>query len=311
MTDTDVRQAIAATLWSELGALEECHALNASAFCRTWRVQAGAARWFVKSVPAQWADRVEAEADGLAALAATGAVRVPCVAGPWRCDDRSTVVLALEWLDLVRPTAGFGARLGDALAALHRAPCPLQPPRYGWRRDNRVGATPQINTPTAGVEAADWIAFVARQRLGAMRDHLPAQASLAPLRHAVDRAIDALPTLFDDGHVPRPSLIHGDLWSGNWGQLADGTPVIYDPAVSSSDAEAELAMTELFGAPPPGFWDAYRDRAGLHPGYARRRSAYQLYHLLNHVVLFGGGYADAALQAARRVASTRATPAAP
>jgi fructosamine-3-kinase len=304
MTDANVRHAVAATLRRELGALDEWRALNASGFSSTWRAHAGAARWFVKSVPAHLADLVEAEADGLAALAATGAVRVPAFAGPWRSDDRSTVVLALEWLDLVPSNAGFGTRLGHAMAALHRAHCPLQPPRYGWRRDNRIGATPQTNTPTHDDTTADWIGFVAHQRLGAMRERLPARASRAMLRDVVDRAIDVLPNLFGDGHHPCPSLIHGDLWRGNWGQLADGTPVIYDPAVSCSDAEAELAMMELFGAPPAGFWDAYRDTADLHCGYTRRRSAYQLYHLLNHVVLFGDAYLSAALQAARRVAAT-------
>jgi fructosamine-3-kinase len=81
--------------------------------------------------------------------------------------------------------------------------------------------------------------------------------------------------------------------------LADGTPVIYDPAVSCSDAEAELAMMELFGAPPAGFWPAYREAAGLHAGYAARRPLYQLYHLLNHALLFGGSYAAQALRCAR------------
>jgi len=107
-----------------------------------------------------------------------------------------------------------------------------------------------------------------------------------------------MPRLFEDGHTPRPALVHGDLWSGNWGMLADGTPVVYDPAVSYSDAEAELAMMELFGSPPAGFWRSYRP----HEGYARRRPLYQLYHLLNHAVLFGGGYEQQARRAAEGVA---------
>lgn len=134
-----------------------------------------------------------------------------------------------------------------------------------------------------------------RERLDARRD--------AALVGAVDDVVAALPTFFADGHAPRPSLIHGDLWSGNWGMLADGTPVIYDPAVSWSDAEAELAMMELFGTPPAGFWPAYRDSAGLHPGYPRRRGLYQLYHLLNHVVLFGGGFRAQALACSRTLLS--------
>jgi fructosamine-3-kinase len=119
----------------------------------------------------------------------------------------------------------------------------------------------------------------------------------------VDKVVDALPRFFDDGHTPSPSLVHGDLWSGNWGMLADGTPAVYDPAVSCSDAECELAMMELFGAPPSGFWPAYREAAGLHAGYGRRRGLYQLYHLLNHALLFGGGYASQAEALARRMAA--------
>ena len=133
-----------------------------------------------------------------------------------------------------------------------------------------------------------------------MRDRLAARQ--ASLSEAVDAVIQVLPAFFGDGHMPRASLIHGDLWSGNWGMLADGTPVIYDPAVSCSDAEAELAMMELFGQAPPGFSAAYSDAAALHPGYARRRGLYQLYHLLNHAILFGGAYLRQSLELARTLA---------
>ena len=117
---------------------------------------------------------------------------------------------------------------------------------------------------------------------------------------AVTTVIDALPSLVEaEDYQPRPSLIHGDLWSGNWGMLADGTPVIYDPAVSCSDAEAELAMMELFGAVPSGFWRAYRETHKLAGSYGQRRGLYQLYHLLNHALLFGGSYVNQALSLAR------------
>lgn len=120
--------------------------------------------------------------------------------------------------------------------------------------------------------------------------------------HAVEAVRQALPRFFEDGYVPRPSLIHGDLWSGNRGMLPDGRPVIFDPAVSVSDAEADLAMMELFGSPPPGFWPAWRAVMGPHQGYERRRGLYQLYHLLNHALLFGGEYAAQSLSMARRLA---------
>lgn len=270
-------------------------ALHASSFCQTWQATQGTDCLFVKSSPASQSAVLQAEAGGLRALAATQAVRVPQVI---LCEhDGEVAVLCMEWLQLTAPDSGFGARLGEALGRLHSAPCSLQPPRYGWPSDNFIGATPQCN----GLYE-DWPTFFAQQRLQAMRARLACEGQHADLCDAIDAVMAALPRFFDDGHGPRPSLIHGDLWSGNWGMLADGTPVIYDPAVSCSDAEAELAMMELFGSPPGGFWPAYQRVARLHPGYARRRPLYQLYHLLNHAVLFGGGYARQALQCARRLA---------
>lgn len=288
--------AVAASLARALGGAWALQPLHASGFCATWRADGAGRTLFVKAASSAAARTLVAEADGLHALAATRTVRVPTIEA--LADDGDATVLALEWLDLRPPDAGFGARFGRALGALHAAP--VEPPRYGWPRDNVIGATPQHNRPTAGGSRDDWIAFWARERLGAMRERLDPRRD-ASLIAAVDAVAAALPAFFADGHVPRPSLIHGDLWSGNWGMLADGTPVVWDPAVSWSDAEAELAMVELFGSPPADFWPAYRDAAGLHPGYARRRGLYQLYHLLNHVVLFGGGYHAQALQCARGV----------
>jgi fructosamine-3-kinase len=223
-----------------------------------------------------------AEAEGLRAIASTETIRVP------RVIELRADALVLEHLDFSPPDAAFGERFGAALAALHRLPW-SEP--YGWPRDNFIGATPQVNT-----RSSDWIAFWRGSRLQPMLARLHGEQ---PLRRAVEEVIDAMPSLFADDHVPRASLVHGDLWSGNWGMLADGTPVLFDPCVSYSDHEADLAMMELFGTPPDGFWPAYAAGFQLHPGYARRRRLYQLYHLLNHAVLFGGGYASQALRCAR------------
>jgi fructosamine-3-kinase len=207
--------------------------------------------------------------------------------------------LALEWLDFAVPDAGFGKRFGRALATLHAQRCPLEPASFGWRGDNYLGATPQRNTPLQPPTCLGWIAFFGRSRLAAMRDRLPAEAS--ELRYAVDAVIEALPGLCSDGYAPRPALVHGDLWQGNWDMLPDGTPVIFDPAVSCSDPEAEIAMMELFGSPPRGFRQAYEEAGGNWPTPQRMR-LYQLYHLLNHVVLFGGSYLQQALRVARALA---------
>lgn len=291
-------------LSSRLGSHWGAQPLHASGFCSTWRAEAaGRALLFVKSVPAASAEILLAEADGLQALAATQTIRVPTVTACWTDEEHDAAVLALEWLDLKTPDAGFGERFGRALSALHRAPSP-QGGRYGWRRDNMIGGTPQRNRWSELGGLAGWLAFFGSERLGAMRERLVADrapsALPSALIDAVDDVIAGLPGFFvADGHQPRASLIHGDLWSGNWGMLADGTPVIYDPAVSCSDAEAELAMMELFGSPPSGFWPAYRESFAVAQGYERRRGLYQLYHLLNHALLFGGGYLQQSLALAR------------
>jgi fructosamine-3-kinase len=276
------------------GGAWSARALSASGFCDTWRAEGPAGALFVKSVPAARAEVLAAESDGLQALAATGTVKVPAVVGLWTDDAHDLAALALEWLALGQGGRNHGERLGHALASLHRAAPAEGEGRFGWRRDNMLGGTPQRNRWSAVGGVAGWTAFFGSERLGALCARLRARPGSAALIATVERVIAALPTFFADGYVPRPSLVHGDLWSGNWGSTAAGTPVVFDPAVSISDAEAELAMMELFGSPPPGFWPAYREAAGLAHGYAQRRGLYQLYHLLNHELLFGG-YAQRAM----------------
>jgi fructosamine-3-kinase len=253
---------------------------------------------FVKTLPPQRIAELQAEAEGLAALAATGTITVPAVHSCGIDEGSGQAQLVLDWLELRPPDAGFGQRFGEALGRLHAA-APAQGDRcFGWGTDNFIGATPQVNGwSEGGLEG--WIAFHRDQRLGAMAKRLSAAGAQRELLRAVEEVQDALPRFFDDGYVPRTSLIHGDLWSGNWGMLPDGRPVIFDPAVSVSDAEADLAMMELFGSPPAGFWPAWRAAMAPHEGYERRRGLYQLYHLLNHALLFGGGYAAQSLAVAR------------
>ena len=103
------------------------------------------------------------------------------------------------------------------------------------------------------------------------------------------RLMESLPDFFI-GYTPTPSLLHGDLWSGNHAYLADGTPVIFDSAIYYGDRECDLAMTELFGKFAADFYEAYRASFQLDAGYAMRRDLYILYHILNHANMFGGGY---------------------
>lgn len=278
-------------LQAALGGEWEARGLRASGFCDTWEARSEGQKLFVKSASGYGMAMLHAEAEGLRALRSTGTIRTPKVLA-WSLTE-GLAVLALQWLDLVPPDAGYGRRLGEALAALHAAP---HEGFYGWVQGNYLGATPQPNGPSAGIGEDEWIAFFANERLAAMRDRLQDRT----LAHAVDGVIEALPRLLA-GHAPTPALIHGDLWQGNWGMLADGAPVIFDPAISYSDAEAELAMMDLFGQAPAGFTEGYEAAGGVRADPQRKR-LYQLYHLLNHALLFGDPYWERALKRARSLA---------
>lgn len=260
--------------------------LGASAY----RLRAGDFRAFVKTAPAAEAGRLATEAEGLAALAP--ALRVPAVHARGEAAGRAW--LALEWLELRPPGEVSAERLGRQLAAAHR----LTAGAFGWRNDNWIGASPQDNG-----WLPDWTEFFAKRRLA---PQLAAAADRGAGRLVRDgeRLLAALPRILAD-HTPLPSLVHGDLWGGNWGMLPGGEPVVFDPAVHYADRECDLAMTELFGGFPAAFHVAYRESWPLDAGYELRRDLYQLYHLLNHFRLFGGGYrrqAEAAM--ARLLART-------
>ena len=167
--------------------------------------------------------------------------------------------------------------------ALHRRAAPA----FGWKRDNTIGATPQVNG-----WLDDWPAFFAQRRLGCQLDLARRQGAPSRLIEHGERLRAAVPAFFP-GYSPRPSLLHGDLWGGNHG-YADGQPALFDPAVYFGDRETDLAMTELFGGFPASFMAAYRDAWPVDPGYATRKTLYNLYHVLNHFNLFGGGYAGQA-----------------
>ena len=230
-----------------------------------------------------------AEADGLAALAASGALRVPRVVT--RGDDGERAWLVLEWLELAPLGPVSGARLGTSLAALHAIP----QAKFGWARDNFIGASPQVNG-----WSDEWVPFWRDRRL-------VAQLRLAAHNRLPSRMIDRGERLAADiqaffrNHRPAPSLLHGDLWGGNASALSDGTPVVFDPAVYVGDREADLAMTELFGGFPADFQAAYRAAAPLDDGYRVRRDLYNLYHVLNHANLFAGGYVAQAAEAIGRL----------
>jgi protein-ribulosamine 3-kinase len=238
---------------------------------------------FVKLGPATAAALLAAEAHGLGALAAAGAIRVPAVIGTGVA--AGTAWLALEWLALAPPSPAAQRSLGERLATLHRATAA----RFGFAADNFIGRTPQPNG-----WCDDWPEFLARRRLGPQLALAAAHGHGGRLTERGARLVEAL-AAFYAGYRPQPSLLHGDLWGGNRGALGDGTPVVFDPAPYYGDREADLAMTRLFGGFDAGFYAAYQASWPLDDGAGARVGLHQLYHVLNHLNLFGAGYAREAL----------------
>jgi len=248
------------------GCINECHVVRGQG--RTY---------FVKLNSPDRALMFSAEAAALKELGRTQVVHVPRPICHGANPTASWIVL--EHLEL-KPAGDESMRaLGTGLARLHR----VTSRQYGWSRDNTIGSTPQVNT-----RADDWIEFWRERRLGYQLG-LAGTKKRGRLIANGERLMEKLPAFFKS-YRPSPSLLHGDLWSGNAAMMPGGEPVIYDPALYYGDREADLAMTELFGGFPTSFYEAYRAEYPLDAGYGTRKHLYNLYQVLNHLNLFGGGY---------------------
>jgi len=224
----------------------------------------------------------EAERDGLQELAGSEAIRVPapivCGAG------QGGVWLVTEFIEFGHAIAGSEQKLGEQLAAMHRHTTDY----FGWFRDNTIGSTPQLNR-----RHHEWVEFYSVQRLKYQFDLAARNGYGGQLQQKGERLMAGLSAFFTD-YRPEASLLHGDLWGGNRGFDRAGEPVIFDPAVYYGDREADIAMTELFGGFGRDFYAGYNAAWALDPGYKVRKHLYNLYHILNHANLFGGGYASQA-----------------
>jgi fructosamine-3-kinase len=263
-------------------------------------------RLFAKTNQADKLPLLEAEAEGLMALArvAPPALLIPTplalgVAG-------HQAVLVLPWIDLARGNARAGAwhACGANLARLHRQSLasagqegsPLH--GFGWGRDNFIGASPQANRWTPS-----WSAFFAECRL---KPQLQWLADAGKPMGGADQLLERLPNWLE-GHGAQPCLVHGDLWSGNASLLAKGEAAIFDPAVYRGDRETDLAMARLFGGFPDAFFEGYNEEWPLPEGWLTRVDVYNLYHLLNHANLFGGSYINQAQSVLRALLGTSST----
>jgi len=237
----------------------------------------GAFRYFVKLNDADRLAMFEAEAAGLEEMADTRTIRVPRPLCTGTASGRSYIVM--EHIAFGGHGSDGTREAGRQLAAMHRA----SRQGFGWDRDNTIGSTPQPNKPEN-----DWVEFWGRHRLGFQLGLAARKGHRGRLQDQGERLLEALPVLLD--HDPAPSLLHGDLWGGNLAFDSDGHPVIFDPAVYYGDREADVAMTELFGGFGWDFYAAYNEAWELDSGYPTRKVLYNLYHILNHLNLFGTGY---------------------
>lgn len=257
---------------------ESCDRRSVSGGCinQGYQVTDGAQTYFVKLNQASQVAMFAAEALGLQQIRKTGTILVP---NPICCGAiDNAAYLVLEWLDLGRGTSQTWEEMGRRLAKLHQV---KKVTAFGWERDNTIGATPQINSWTS-----DWSDFFTQHRIGYQIQLAKQKGGHFPQS---DRLLAAIPELLKN-HQPQPSLVHGDLWSGNASATRSGEPVMFDPALYWGDREVDLAMTELFGGFPAEFYRGYNQTFPLDSGYKHRKTLYNLYHTLNHFNLFGGSY---------------------
>ncbi|MBD2294726.1 fructosamine kinase family protein [Anabaena sphaerica FACHB-251] len=245
-----------------------------------YAVSDGKVTYFVKLNQASQAEMFAAEMLGLQQMYQTNTIRVPqplC----WGTTGNSSYIV-LEWLEMTDGNNKSWQKMGRNLAEMHTT---ISNQGFGWNMNNTIGSTPQINT-----WKSDWIEFYTQHRLGYQFQLAKQRGGSFPLQ---DKLLAAIPELLAE-HQVQPALVHGDLWGGNAGFTIDAEPVIFDPATYFGDREVDIAMTELFGGFPADFYKGYEEVFPLEDGYERRKTLYNLYHVLNHFNLFGGGYASQA-----------------
>ncbi len=236
--------------------------------------------YFVKLNTANKLAMFEAEAAGLQEIAKANVIKVPRAVCYGIAGQSAYIVLEYIEFNSRSKASNSAVDLGRQIAAMHG----VTGSQYGWHRDNTIGSTPQLNHCDSS-----WVSFWCEYRLGFQLQLAAKNGYAKQLQHNGDKLLADLPVFFES-YVPDASLLHGDLWSGNYAYDAQGEPVIFDPAIYYGDREADIAMTELFGGFPSQFYQAYNDCFAMDVGYSSRKTLYNLYHILNHLNLFGGGY---------------------
>lgn len=266
------------TLTGQPFTLQAQTAIGGGCINQAYRLTGTSGDYFVKLNDASRHAMLAAEFAGLQALQQAGAVRVPTPIGHGVIGPQSYLIL--EYIALGCGNAQSFVRFGHQLADLHRQ----TQSRFGWEIDNTIGATPQHNS-----WAVNWVDFWVHQRLHPQLERAAQQGYRGDWLRQGEQLLVNMGVFFAH-YQPVASLLHGDLWAGNYGVDQQGQPVIFDPAVYYGDRETDIAMTELFGGFEKQFYRAYQEVYPLDVGYSVRKTLYNLYHLLNHLNLFGGGY---------------------
>ncbi len=245
--------------------------------------------YFVKTNQPGSSAMFVAEAKALAIMASTNTIKIPkpvCVG-----DDGTQSYIVMEYLDMSGSLNQ--TLLGEQLAAMHR----VTADRFGWEIDNTIGATHQPNA-----WQQNWVDFWREQRLGYQLELAAKNGYGGELQTLGEKLLVEMPVLFS-GRDIKPSMLHGDLWGGNVAGLKQGSPVIFDPAFYYGDREADLAMTYVFGGFTADFYASYENAFPLDEGFKVRKTFYNIYHIINHLNLFAGGYHAQAIHMLKQVLS--------
>ncbi|MDQ7074643.1 MAG: fructosamine kinase family protein [Gammaproteobacteria bacterium] len=256
--------------------LHSQHAVSGGCINRCYQLVGSTQNYFLKLNHASQQQMFVAEAAGLNELHQSQTLRTPKPLLSGIIGEQS--FLLMEFIDFDQHS-GNQRQLAEQLVQLHQQSAT----QFGWSQNNTIGATPQCNQ-----QQSDWLTFWREQRLGFQLKLTTKKGHRGKLHELGAELLEKMPHFFAN-HQPQPSLLHGDLWAGNVA-YANGQPVIFDPAVYYGDRETDLAMSELFGGFNAEFYAAYQHHWPLDAGYSVRKTLYNLYHILNHLNLFGGSY---------------------
>jgi len=277
-TQRSIQQSISAATGLPFS-IHQYQTIRGGSINRAYRITGEQQQYFLKLNHARQRDMFDAEASGLSELAAAHAIHVPLPLCTGSASEYSWLVT--EYIPFGSKQPHSARLLGEQLAAQHQYTSDV----FGWFRDNTIGSTPQRNS-----RMDNWIDFYREQRLRCQFDLAASNGFSGALQRKGEQLMADMDAFFSS-YSPQPSLLHGDLWGGNQAVDSAGKPLVFDPAVYYGDREADMAMTELFGGFSDDFYAAYNAYDALDPGYAVRKTLYNLYHILNHANLFGGSYA--------------------